>query len=133
MLSPLTLEERAQALDEIIGMRYARISTQPPVDACSMFLVLDRDPRFRDRFGEYQRRWLSPEPAESCPATLRWGDVGWYLREIHRSGPDELTVVAAQYVVGQGGHSETYVLYHGYGDPKLWRLREIRIGSFSFD
>jgi hypothetical protein len=25
------------------------------------------------------------------------------------------------------------VLHHGYGDPRLWRLREVRISSFSFD
>ncbi|HEU4562778.1 MAG TPA: hypothetical protein VFS20_33420 [Longimicrobium sp.] len=133
---PVPLEERAQALNEVIGERYARISSQPLVDACSMFLVLDRDTRFRERLGEYQRRWLSSELPESCPASLkdhRMGEFGWYLREISRSGPDELTVIAVQYVVGRGGHSETYVLYHGYGDPKLWRLREIRIGSFSFD
>lgn len=101
-----------------------------------MFLVLDRDPRFRERLGEYERRWLSSETAESCPATLRdhrWTNPGWYLREITRSGPDELKVVATQSVVGQGGHTETYLLHHGYGDPKLWRLKEIRIGGFSFD
>ena len=133
---PVPVDERVQALNEIITMRYARISSQPPVNACSVFLVLDRDARFRERLGEYERRWLSPELPEACPATLRehrWNNPGWYLREISRSGPDELRVIAAQSVDGQGGHMETYVLYHGYGDPKPWRLREIRIDSFSFD
>ena len=136
LLPPLTIEERAQALNEVLGMRYARISSTPPVDACSVFLVLDRDPGFKDRLGQFERRWLSPESAESCPATLRahrWINPGWYLREISRSGPDELRVTAVQSVDGQGGHTETYLLHHGYGDPRLWRLREIRISRFSFD
>ncbi|HEX9939483.1 MAG TPA: hypothetical protein VGB15_20280 [Longimicrobium sp.] len=134
--APLTLEERAQALNEVLGMRYDRISSNPPVDACSVFLVLDRDRGFRERLGQFQRRWLSPESAEACPASLsahRWINPGWYLREISRGGPDELRVTAVQSVAGQGGHTETYLLHHGYGDPRLWRLREIRISRFSFD
>lgn len=135
-LPPVTLEERVQALNEVLGMRYDRISSNPPVDACSVFLVLDRDPGFRERLGPFQRRWLSLEPVESCPASLsahRWINPGWYLREISRSAPDELRVTAVQSVAGQGGHTETYLLHHGYGDPRLWRLREIRISGFSFD
>jgi hypothetical protein len=132
--SPLGIAERAQALDEVIGMRYERLSERPPVDACSVFLALDRDPSFRDRFSPYQRAKLSPAPAEPCPASLaaQRMDVGWYVRQIVRSGRGELRVVAVR--VGEGGgQTETYLLHHGYGDPKLWRLREVRISRFSFD
>src|SRR4051794_30640117 len=65
-----SVAERAQALDEVIGMRSERLSERPPVDACSVFLALDRDPHFRDRFSPYQRARLSPQPAEPCPASL---------------------------------------------------------------
>jgi hypothetical protein len=130
---PLTLEERAQALEDVIRTRYISITDAPAVDLCSVFFALDRDPRFQDRLSAYARSKLSAGSVESCPASAREQrqENGWYVRDFVRSGPDELSVVTAKN--GHGGHRETYVMYHGYGDRKLWRVHEVRISDFWYE
>jgi hypothetical protein len=130
---PLTLEERVQALEDVIRTRYIGITGAPAVDLCSVFFALDRDPRFQDRLSAYARSKLSAGSVESCPASAREQrqENGWYVRDFVRSGPDELSVVAAKN--GHGGHRETYVMHHGYGDLERWRVREVRISDFWYE
>ena len=130
---PLSVEERAQALDDVIRTRYIKISDSPPVDLCSVFFALDKDPRFQSLLSEYARSKLSTGSAESCPASAREQrqENGWYVREFVRSGPGELSVVTAKN--GHGGHRETYVMHYGYGDQKRWRVREVRISDFWYE
>ena len=130
---PLSLEERAQALDDVIRTRYIGISDSPPVDLCRVYFALDRNPRFQEWLGEYARSRLSAGSVESCPASAREQrqENGWYVREFVRSGPGELWVVTARN--GHGGHRETYVMHHGYGDQERWRVREVRISDFWYE
>lgn len=125
--------ERAQVLDEVIATRYDRLSRDPAVDLCSVYLALDRDPGFRDRLRPFVRQHLSTQPVESCPRTLteQRQDAGWFVLSIARTGRDELTINAV--ANGHGGHRETYLLEHGYGDRQRWRVREIRIHDFWYE
>lgn len=129
----LTLAERVQALEDVIRTRYISIADAPAVDLCSVFFALDRDPRFQDRLGAFARSKLSAGSVESCPASAREQrqENGWYVRDFVRSGPDELSVVAAKN--GHGGHRETYVMHYGYGDRTRWRVREVRISDFWYE
>ncbi|HET7229506.1 MAG TPA: hypothetical protein VFJ16_05855 [Longimicrobium sp.] len=134
-LPPLTVAERAQALDEVIGMRHDRISDRLPVDACSVFLVLDRDPSFRDHLGSYQRARLTADAPASCPATMaeqRMTRDGWYVRSVVRTGRNDMVVTAVQTEALRGGQTERYFLHRGSEGPRRWQLREVRIGDFSY-
>jgi hypothetical protein len=130
----LSLDERAQALTEVIGLRYERLAADPPVDACSVYLILDRDPSFVRRLGEFARTKLGAVNVASCPASsvdlMRRGH-GWYVQAIVLRGPGELTVTAA--ANAHGGHREVFFLRHGYGDPRLWRVVEVRLADFWFE
>ncbi|HET7229507.1 MAG TPA: hypothetical protein VFJ16_05860 [Longimicrobium sp.] len=130
---PISLAERAQALEDVIRTRYISISDSPPVDLCSVFFALDKDPRFQERLSEFARSKLSAGSAESCPASAREQrqENGWYVREFVRSGPGELSVVTAKN--GHGGHRETYIMNHGYGDQIRWRVREVHISDFWYE
>ena len=129
----IPLAERAQALDEVIATRYGRLSKEPAVDACSVYLALDRDPGFRERLRPFVRQQLSAQAVDACPPTLiqQRRDAGWFVLSITRTGRDELAIDAA--ANGHGGHRETYLLEHGYGDRQRWRVREIRIGNFWYE
>jgi hypothetical protein len=129
----LTLGERAQALNEVIGLRYSQLSTDLPVDACSIYLILDRDPSFVGRLGSFARTKLGPVDVADCPASLdlQRRDHGWYVLKIELRGRNELTVVAD--ANAHGGHREAFVLRHGYADPHLWRVIEVRFTDFWFE
>jgi hypothetical protein len=125
--------ERAQALNEVITVRAALVPDDLRVDACSVFLALDRDAAFRERFSSPARSRLDGTALDSCPLTLEAvrRDSGWYVRTIERRGSDELVVVAS--ANGHGGHNETYLLNHGYGDRSRWRVAEVRMSDFWFE
>ncbi|HEU4561353.1 MAG TPA: hypothetical protein VFS20_26100 [Longimicrobium sp.] len=121
-----------QALDEVIIMRYGRISNWGQVDACSVYRALDRDPTFRERLNTTARSKPTGESAATCETADADAVVRgrWYVREIARSGAEEITVLIG--VIGESGtHRETYVLDH-YRQA-WWRLREVRTTDFSID
>lgn len=127
----LTARERIEVLDEVIIMRYGRISNWGQVDACSVYRALGRDPAFRERLNTTARSKLSAESAGACDSTPAPVRGRWYVREISRTAAGEVGVVVAVY--GESGtHRETYVLDQGYGHG-MWRLREVRLSDFSID
>jgi hypothetical protein len=127
------LDERVQALNEVINVRYSQLATEPPVDVCSMYLVLDRDASLIQRLGQFARARLGEADLASCPTSLdvQRRDHGWYVRGIVRRRAGELIVTAD--ANAHGGHRETFFLRHGYGDPQLWRVVEVRLTDFWFE
>lgn len=131
--TPLPLKVRAAVLDEVIIMRYGRISNWGQVDACSVYRALDRAPDFRERLGTTAHSKLTGESAATCESADATTVVRgrWYIREIVPRGPEEIIVLIG--VIGESGtHRETYVLDQGYGHD-WWRLREVRTTDFSID
>lgn len=131
--TPLPAKVRADVLDEVIIMRYGRISNWGQVDACSVYRALDRAPDFRERLGTTARSKLTDESAAACESADATTVVRgrWYVREITPRGPEEITVLVG--VIGESGtHRETYVLDQGYGH-NWWRLREVHTTNFSID
>ena len=129
----LSLKARAEVLDEVIIMRYGRISTWGRVDACSVYQALGGDSGFRERLGTTARSKLTDESAAACGAPRDEAPVTgrWYIRAISRQGPDDIVVLAG--IIGESGtHRETYLLDQGYGHG-MWRLREVRMSDFSLD
>jgi hypothetical protein len=129
----LPLKARVEAIDEVIIMRYGRISNWGQVDACSVYRVLDRDPAFRERLNPTARTKLSRESAAECetadPAATVHGR--WYVRTITATAPAEIAVLIG--VIGESGtHRETYVLDQRYRRG-WWVLREVRSADFSID
>lgn len=130
---PIPLKVRTDVLDEVIIMRYGRISNWGQVDACSVYRALDRDPAFRERLDATARSKLTSESATTCGSTDADAVVRgrWYVREIARSGAEEITVLVG--VIGESGtHRETYVVDQRYRRG-WWRLREVRTTDFSID
>ncbi len=131
--TPLPLKLRTEVLDEVIIMRYGRISNWGQVDACSVYRALDRDPGFRERLDATARSKLTGESTAACDAADAAATVRgrWYVREITQNGPDEITVLVS--VIGESGtHRETYVLDQRYRRG-WWVLREVRTRDFSID
>ena len=129
----LPLKTRVEAVDEVIIMRYGRISSWGQVDACSVYRALDRDPAFRERLNPTARSKLSGESAAECetadPAATVRGR--WYVRTITATAPEEMSVLIG--VIGESGtHRETYVLDQRYRRG-WWVLREVRTADFSID
>jgi hypothetical protein len=131
--APLSLRVRAEVLSEVIIMRYGRISNWGQVDACSVYRALGGDPGFRERLDTTSRSKLTNETAATC-ASARPDEHArgrWYIREITRGGPAEITVRVG--VIGDSGtHRELYVLDQGYGHG-VWRLHHVRMDYFSID
>ncbi|HET7232954.1 MAG TPA: hypothetical protein VFJ16_23295 [Longimicrobium sp.] len=120
-------------LDEVIIMRYGRISNWGRVDACSVYGVLGGDSGFRERLGTTARSKLTDESAATCGAPRNEAPVTgrWYIRSITPRTAAEIVVLAG--IIGESGtHRETYLLDQGYGHG-MWRLREVRLSDFSLD
>jgi len=129
----LPLRLRAEVVSEVIIMRYGRIADWGKVDACSVYQALERDPTFRERLDTTARSKLTGETAATCSSPQAEAHVRgrWYIREITRGGPSEITVRVG--VIGESGtHREIYVLDQGYGRG-VWRLRDVRLDNFSID
>jgi hypothetical protein len=131
MLSAQSAAERGQALDEVIAVRANQIRDGLQVDACSVFAALGRVENFRGLRVPTRAR-LTADDAPDCrgAATNRRGH-GWYVRSMTLTGAGELTVTAD--ANGHGGHRETFILRHGYGDAVRWRVMEVRMTDFWYE
>jgi hypothetical protein len=125
--------ERGQALDEVIAFRADQIRDRLQVDACSVYAALGRTENFRALLNPRTRARLTDADAARCrewAAAPRY-DNGWYVRSMTLTGAGELTVTAS--ANGHGGHRETFILRHGYGDALRWRVMEVRMTDFWYE
>jgi hypothetical protein len=126
------VEARIQVLDEVTSLRYWNIGRTPAVDGCSVYRLLDRDTALVARLSGFARERLRVPDWSSCPAgSLQRREEGWYVTDIERRGSGQLVVTAE--VSEHGGHTETFILTHGYADRVRWRVAEVRMTAFWFE
>jgi hypothetical protein len=128
---PVSAQERAQALSEVVDVRFGSLGKTPAIDACSVYRFLDGDTAVLERLSTFARAQIPATEFGNCSRDSRRAGDGWYVLRAEFRSDDELHVVAS--TNEHGGHTETFVLRHGYGDDVRWRVAEVRYTVFWYE
>lgn len=109
--APLPLAVRAQAVSRVLMARPMVFRDASKVDGCSLYLALDRDPRFAERLSVPVREMAGPIDAEACDRPghgLRKqnGETWWRLDSVRRAPHGRVIVSAVVERVPDHSHRE---------------------------
>jgi hypothetical protein len=129
--TPLPLAVHAQAISRVLMARPVVFRDDAKVDACSIYLVLDRDPRFTERLSTTAREMAGPVDPGACAhpghgLQKQDGETWWRLDSVRRASRGRVIVSAVVEQVPSHSHREetTFSI-----DGSNLVLREFRVSE----
>lgn len=135
----ISVEERAQIINELVAIRSDQIQDSIPFGACELYVALGREPGFRERLRPWVLERIVGEIPSACdrrtPEYTR-DPAGWYFVSMRKTDPNTLIVRARVAPAREGSYQMEQYTFCRQEISRIgrrWELRKIEISSFGFE